>query len=92
VTLSGVTYSAACETSDVPVEEGWPKPKVRRVGKGMQYVYEGVTPDIADSMASHLADLIEGSGGFDDEEASRDRRAMARDLRRLKGSASEARP
>ena len=49
-------------------ELGLPLPRHRRVGKGSQAVYEGVSPEVARELADHLEDRAGGMLNSDDED------------------------
>lgn len=82
ILISGKTYSAAIADSQVPEEEGWPEPGVRRVGKGRSYVYV-VDERVAKLIEWHLDDVASSLDGSGDPEARADVRAIRRDLDRM---------
>lgn len=84
-TVSGKTFVAAIEASQVPIDEDWPWPTERRRGRGYQHAYT-VTPRVARLIVSHLedvADILEGSG---DPEAAVDRTAIRKDATRIRAT------
>lgn len=83
ITLSGKTYSAAIEVSDVPREEAWPEPTERRVGRGYQYVYD-VTIEQAELIVSHVELIGECFVVGDDDYTRAEGRACLRDATRIR--------
>jgi hypothetical protein len=83
ILISGKTYSAAIADSQVPAEEGWPEPGMRRVGKGRSYVYV-VDERVAKLIEWHLDDVAGGLDGSGDPEARADCRAIRKDLDRMR--------
>lgn len=81
-TVSGTTHAAAIADSQVPLEEGWPTPTVRKSGRGRSYTYR-MTLHSAHKLRSHLDDLELALSGSGDPEAFRDRSAIRRDIQRV---------
>ena len=82
VTVSGKTHTAAVADSQVPSEERWPIPSMRRVGRGRRYVFD-CTPRQAMQIATHLEDIADSLGGSSDFEARADAAACRRDAQRI---------
>ncbi len=79
VTVSGKSYSAAIEVSNVPKEENWPAPTWRRVGRGRQAVYD-VDETMAEWIVSHLEDVGRGFVVGDDDLTRAEGRTLLRDV------------
>lgn len=84
ITMSGKTYSAAVEGSSVPTEEGWPTPKVVRVGNGHRIDYAGITRHEAELILSHLDECAECLSGGGVDGGAADARAIRRDAARIR--------
>jgi hypothetical protein len=80
IVVSGATYDDAIACSSVPAEEGWPVPVRRRVGRGDQYRYVGLTDGQRDLILSHLDDVLGCRQGYDG--AAREAAVIRRDLKR----------
>ena len=83
--MSGVGYRAAIEASSVPREEFWPKPTMRKQGRGVQAVYEG-DKNLAELIASHLEEVGESFVIGDDDQTRAEGRACLRDAARIRES------
>lgn len=65
-TVSGRTYRAAMECSEVPDEIGLPSPTFIKRGRGYRAVYSGISREVAIELLDHLDCLAECSGGWED--------------------------
>lgn len=80
VIVSGRTYGDAIAGSGVPAEEGWPEPRAVRRGRGVSYVYDGLTPAQRDAILTHLDDVLGTRAGY--EGAAAEAAVIRRDLTR----------
>jgi len=64
-----------------PIEENWPEPSMRRIGKGRQYTFlcDSRQAKLIVSLMEETADVLDGSG---DPDASADKSALRRDAAR----------
>lgn len=89
VAVSGKTYNVALDpqSTGVPAEIRLPRPIMKKVGKGHQYVYDlskTSNPVVLADMIDHLETIASILTGCSDEDASRDRRAILADLERIR--------
>lgn len=85
ISISGTSFTAACETTEVPIEENWPEPMRQRSGRGWSFKYR-VTAKQRAQIVSHLEDVYEALGGCSDADAVRERSALWRDIERIKST------
>lgn len=87
ISVSGKTYFAALDpnATAVPAESGWPVPRFRRFGNGVQVSYEVDTIAVARDIAEHLDTMGECfTAGSDDPFSRAEGRACYRDAARIR--------